>query len=163
MTFSHFGELVIDMKMLMLTNLQESNLCLPEENIQKVFTKLNIYLSGEKYFKLDSDIQKNLYLPGENESLCFNDNFSQKSCQPSQVNCFLIWLSCEKDSSRILAKRTIFKEVGGFYFLPQHRMPSCGKTIPSREPTEADHEALAELTNFSEKLKKYETRFLAQI
>ena len=73
----------------------------------------------------------------------------------------LIW----KDSSRILAKRTIFKEVYSVasIFLPQRKMPSCGKTIPSREPTEADHEALAELTNFSEKLKKYETRFLAQI
>ena len=33
----------------------------------------------------------------------------------------------------------------------------------SRQPTEADHEALAELTNFSEKLKKFEERFLWHI
>ena len=39
-------------------------------------------------------------------------------------------------------------------------MPYCGKTIPSREPTEADHEVLAELTNLSEKLKRYEARFI---
>ena len=32
----------------------------------------------------------------------------------------------------------------------------------SREPTEADHEVLAELTNFSEKLRKDEARFCLQ-
>ena len=38
----------------------------------------------------------------------------------------------------------------------------CSKTN-CREPTEADHEVLAELTNLSEKLKKSDARFLLHI
>ena len=108
---------------------------------------------------------------GEDEPLCVNNNVSSQSRQPSQVSVnfelktyhaiilSLIILNAHI-SSRTSEKLSSFQRSSIFATISAKNF--CSKTN-CREPTEADHEVLAELTNLSEKLKKSDARFLLHI